>query len=118
MAELWLGYTDTLAALVANIIDADVMVILTDQEGLFDADPRNNTSAKLVASASATDASLSAMAGNGSSLGRGGMVTKITAAMLASRSGTSTLLANGREPRILSRSLPVEEIGTLLTATS
>jgi glutamate 5-kinase len=117
-AELCFGDNDTLAALVANLIDADVMVILTDQEGLFDADPRNNTSAKLVASASATDASLSAMAGKGSSLGRGGMVTKITAAKLASRSGTSTLIANGREQQILSRLLAGEEIGTLLTANS
>jgi glutamate 5-kinase len=117
-AELCFGDNDTLAALVANLINADVMVILTDQEGLFDADPRNNTSAKLVANASATDASLSAMAGKGSSLGRGGMVTKITAAKLASRSGTSTLIANGREQQILSRLLAGEEIGTLLTANS
>lgn len=117
-AELCFGDNDTLAALVANLINADVMVILTDQEGLFDADPRNNISAKLVANASAIDASLSAMAGKGSSLGRGGMVTKITAAKLASRSGTSTLIANGREQQILSRLLAGEEIGTLLTANS
>jgi glutamate 5-kinase len=117
-AELCFGDNDTLAALVANLINADVMVILTDQEGLFDADPRNNISAKLVANASAIDASLSAMAGKGSSLGRGGMVTKITAAKLASRSGTNTLIANGREQQILSRLLAGEEIGTLLTANS
>jgi len=117
-AELCFGDNDTLAALVANLINADVMLILTDQEGLFDADPRNNTSAKLVASASATDGNLSAMAGMGSSLGRGGMVTKISAAKLASRSGTNTLIANGREQQILSRLVEGEEIGTLLTADS
>ncbi|MFT7470515.1 MAG: glutamate 5-kinase [Kiritimatiellia bacterium] len=117
-AELCFGDNDTLAALVANLINADVMLILTDQDGLFDADPRNNTSAKLVASASATDGSLSAMAGKGSSLGRGGMVTKITAAKLASRSGTNTLIANGREQQILSRLLEGEEIGTLLYTDS
>ena len=117
-AELCFGDNDTLAALVANLINADVMLILTDQEGLFDADPRNNASAKLVTSASAIDGSLSAMAGKGSSLGRGGMVTKITAAKLASRSGANTLIANGREQQIISRLLAGEEIGTLLYADS
>lgn len=117
-AELCFGDNDTLAALVANLINADVMLILTDQDGLFDADPRNNTSAKLVASASAIDGSLSAMGGKGSSLGRGGMVTKISAAKLASRSGTNTLIANGRERQILSRLFEGEEIGTLLYADS
>lgn len=117
-AELCFGDNDTLAALVANLINADVMLILTDQAGLFDADPRNNASAKLVPSASALDASLSAMAGKGSSLGRGGMMTKISAAKLASRSGTNTLIANGREQQILSRLHAGEEIGTLLLANS
>ena len=117
-AELCLGDNDTLAALVANLVNADVMLILTDQDGLFDGDPRKNPSAKLVASASATDGSLSAMAGKGSSLGRGGMVTKISAAKLASRSGTNTLIANGREQQIVSRLLAGEEIGTLLYAAS
>ena len=117
-AELCFGDNDTLAALVANLINADVMLILTDQDGLFETDPRNNASAKLVASASAIDDSLSAMAGKGSSLGRGGMVTKISAAKLASRSGTNTLIANGREQQILSRLLEGEEIGTWLYADS
>jgi len=117
-AELCFGDNDTLAALVANLINADMMLILTDQDGLFDADPRSKPSAKLVANASATDGSLSAMAGKGSSLGRGGMVTKISAAKLASRSGTNTLIANGREQQILSRLLEGEEIGTLLYADS
>jgi len=117
-AELCFGDNDTLAALVANLINADVMLILTDQDGLFDADPRNNSAAKLVTSASAVDASLSTMAGKGGSLGRGGMITKISAAKLASRSGTNTLIANGREQQILSRLYAGEEIGTLLYADS
>lgn len=117
-AELCFGDNDTLAALVANLINADLMVLLTDQEGLFDADPRHNADAKLVASASSADTSLSAMAGKGSSLGRGGMLTKISAARLASRSGTNTLIANGREQQILARLYGGEEIGTLLYADS
>jgi len=115
-AELCFGDNDTLAALVANLINADVMLILTDQDGLFDADPRNDSAAKLVASASAMDNSLNSMAGKGSSLGRGGMMTKISAARLASRSGTTTLIANGREEQILARLWNGEEIGTLLYA--
>lgn len=117
-AELCFGDNDTLAALVANLINADLMVILTDQEGLFDSDPRHNSSAQLVTSASSADASLSAMAGKGSSLGRGGMTTKVSAAKLASRSGTNTLIANGREQQILARLLEGEEIGTFLYADS
>lgn len=117
-AELCFGDNDTLAALVANLINADVMLILTDQDGLFDADPRNNAAAKLVSSASANDSSLSAMAGKGSSLGRGGMMTKISAAKLASRSGTNTLIANGRESHVIERLLKGEEIGTLLYTDS
>lgn len=117
-AELCLGDNDTLAALVANLINADVMLILTDQNGLFNADPRNNPQAELVGSASAIDNSLSMMAGKGTSLGRGGMMTKISAARLASRSGTDTLIANGREQKILSRLLEGEEIGTLLYTDS
>ncbi|GJM14402.1 MAG: glutamate 5-kinase [Pseudohongiella sp.] len=117
-AELCFGDNDTLAALVANLINADVMLILTDQDGLFDADPRSNASAKLVSSASALDGSLTAMAGKGSSLGRGGMMTKISAARLASRSGTHTLIANGREQQILTRLFGGEELGTMLYADS
>lgn len=117
-AELCFGDNDTLAALVANLINADVMLILTDQDGLFDADPRSNAAAKLVSSASAVDGSLSSMAGKGSSLGRGGMTTKISAARLASRSGTNTLIANGRERQVLSRLLAGEDIGTLLYTDS
>lgn len=115
-AELCFGDNDTLAALVANLINADVVAILTDQDGLFSKDPRINPDAKLIGQASATDSSLAAMAGKGSSLGRGGMMTKLSAARLAARSGTNTLIANGREQQILSRLLEGEELGTLLEA--
>ena len=92
-AELCLGDNDTLAALVANLINADVMLILTDQNGLFNSDPRNNPQAELVGSASAIDNSRSMMAGKGTSLGRGGRMTKTSAARLAPRSGPHTLIA-------------------------
>ncbi len=115
-AELCFGDNDTLAALVANLVNADVVVILTDQDGLFDADPRSNSAAKLINAASAVDGSLSAMAGKGSSLGRGGMMTKLSAARLAARSGTNTVIANGHEKQVLLRLLQGETIGTLLEA--
>jgi len=115
-AELCFGDNDTLAALVANLINADVMVVLTDQDGLFDADPRLSPDAKLIPIASAKDGSLTAMAGKGSSLGRGGMLTKLSAAKLAARSGTNTIIANGKEEQVLSRLLQGEELGTLLEA--
>lgn len=115
-AELCFGDNDTLAALVANLINADVMVVLTDQDGLFSADPRIDSSANLIASASAKDSSLLEMAGEGSSLGRGGMLTKLTAARLAARSGTTTIIANGKQPQVLQRLLQGEELGTLLEA--
>jgi len=94
------------------------MIILTDQDGLFDADPRHKKDAELVKQAAAGDASLMAMAGGSSSLGRGGMQTKISAARLAARSGTCTIIANGREPDILLRLLAGEELGTALTPES
>jgi len=115
-AELCFGDNDTLAALVANLINADVMVVLTDQDGLFDADPRSNPKASLIPVASASDNTLSDVAGKGTSLGRGGMFTKISAARLAARSGTCTIIANGREDQILQRIADGEEIGTLLQA--
>ena len=115
-AELCFGDNDTLAALVANLINAEVLVLLTDQEGLFSADPRKNQGATLVSQASANDSSLQQMAGTGSSLGRGGMLTKISAAKLAARSGASTIIANGREALVLIRLSQGEAIGTLLEA--
>ncbi|MBT3530595.1 MAG: glutamate 5-kinase [Gammaproteobacteria bacterium] len=117
-AELCFGDNDTLAALVANLINADLMVILTDQDGLYESDPRFNKEAEMVKSASANDTKLMAMAGAGSSLGRGGMQTKVSAARLAARSGTSTVIANGREDQVLSRLLEGETLGTFLEAGS
>lgn len=114
-AELCFGDNDTLAALVANLINADVMIILTDQAGLFSADPRLDKEAKLISHAQAGDVELVKMAGVSNSLGRGGMQTKLSAARLAARSGTYTLIADGREPDILTRLLAGEELGTLLT---
>ena len=115
-AELCFGDNDTLAALVANLINADVMVVLTDQDGLYDADPRVTPGAKFIPQASANDNRLTAMAGRGSSLGRGGMLTKLSAARLAARSGTNTVIANGSEEQVLIRLLQGEELGTLLEA--
>lgn len=115
-AELCLGDNDTLASLVANLVNADAMVLLTDQDGLYSADPRANADARLISTGSAVDASLMAMAGGGGSLGRGGMRTKLSAARLAARSGTNTVIANGREREILLRLSRGEELGTLLEA--
>ncbi len=117
-AEICFGDNDTLAALVANLINADAMVILTDQDGLFNADPRQHADASLVASASANDTSIQAMAGKGSSLGRGGMLTKLSAAKLAARSGADTVIANGRLEQVLMRITAGENVGTLLFADS
>ncbi len=113
-AELCFGDNDTLAALVANLINADVMILLTDQQGLYSADPRIDPDARLIQEAAAEDLSLRKMAGTGSSLGRGGMQTKLSAAHLAARSGACTVIANGREPEVLLRILQGDSIGTLL----
>jgi glutamate 5-kinase len=115
--EIRFGDNDTLAGLVSNLVEADRLVILTDRDGLYDSDPRSNSEAKLVSEAEAGDKSLEAMAGSSSgALGRGGMVTKLKAAALAARSGTGTLIASGREPKIISRLSQGEQLGTLLTA--
>lgn len=113
--EICFGDNDTLAGLVANLINADVLVILTDQEGLFDADPRNNPEAKLIHEARSNDPGLMKMAGGSGALGRGGMQTKIKAARLASRSGTATLLAHGGRDEILPALWRGEQIGTFLS---
>ena len=115
-AELCFGDNDTLAGLVANLINADLMVILTDQDGLFSGDPRVEKDPAFIDVASANDSKLMAMAGKGSSLGRGGMQTKISAAQLAARSGTDTVIANGRIDDVLMRIAQGEAIGTLLRA--
>ena len=115
--EIKFGDNDTLGALVANLVDADALVILTDQKGLFTADPRKDASAQFVHEAKAGDPALEAMAGGaGSSLGRGGMLTKILAAKRAAGSGASTVIAWGREPDVLVRLSQGEPIGTLLVA--
>ena len=115
--EIKFGDNDTLGALVANLIEADVLVILTDQKGLFTADPRKDPAAEFVHEAKAGDPALEAMAGGaGSSLGRGGMITKILAARRAAGSGASTVIAWGREPDALLRLVAGESIGTLLVA--
>jgi glutamate 5-kinase len=115
--EIKFGDNDTLGALVTNLIDADALVILTDQTGLFTADPRKDPAATLVSLGLAGDATLEAMAGGaGSAIGRGGMLTKILAAKRAARSGAHTAIASGHERDVLLRLLQGESIGTLLTA--
>ncbi|MFO1245672.1 MAG: glutamate 5-kinase [Ramlibacter sp.] len=115
--EIKFGDNDTLGALVANLVEADALVILTDQKGLYSADPRKDPAAVFVHEAKAGDPALEAMAGGaGSSLGRGGMITKILAARRAAGSGASTVIAWGREPDALLRLARGEAIGTLLVA--
>ncbi|MBX3586493.1 MAG: glutamate 5-kinase [Ramlibacter sp.] len=115
--EIKFGDNDTLGALVANLVEADALVILTDQKGLYSADPRKDPQAVFVHEAKAGDPALEAMAGGaGSSLGRGGMITKILAARRAAGSGASTVIAWGREPDALLRLTRGEAIGTLLVA--
>ncbi|MBP6483519.1 MAG: glutamate 5-kinase [Rhodoferax sp.] len=115
--EIKFGDNDTLGALVANLVEADALIILTDQKGLFTADPRKDPAAEFVHEARAGDPALEAMAGGaGSSIGRGGMITKILAAKRAAGSGASTVIAWGREPDALIRLSRGEAIGTLLIA--
>lgn len=115
--EIKFGDNDTLGALVANLVEADVLVILTDQKGLYTADPRKDPSATFVHVAKAGDLQLEEMAGGaGSSIGRGGMLTKILAAKRAAGSGASTVIAWGREPDALLRLAGGEAIGTALIA--
>lgn len=117
--EIRFGDNDTLAALVTNLVDADVLVILTDQAGLYTADPRKDAAAELVRNASAGDPALEHMAGSaGSEIGRGGMLTKVIAAKRAARSGAHTVIASGREPNVLVRLADGEAIGTELLATT
>ena len=115
--EIKFGDNDTLGALVANLVEADALIILTDQKGLYSADPRVDPSATFVHTARAGDAQLEAMAGGaGSSIGKGGMITKILAAKRAAGSGASTVIAWGRETDVLLRLAKGEAIGTLLVA--
>jgi glutamate 5-kinase len=115
--EIKFGDNDTLGALVANLVEADALIILTDQKGLYTADPRRDPTATFVHEARAGDATLEEMAGGaGSSIGKGGMITKILAAKRAAGSGASTVIAWGREPDALERLTQGEAIGTLLVA--
>ncbi len=112
--EIRFGDNDTLAALVTNLVEAELLVILTDQAGLYDRDPRRHADAKLVHEADAGDRALEAMAGAGGELGRGGMLTKLRAAEKAARSAATTIIAPGREPEVLTRVAAGEAVGTLL----
>ena len=114
--EIRFGDNDTLAALVTNLVDADTLVLLTDQPGLFDADPRKDPGARLIERGTAGDPALAAMAGPGGSLGRGGMLTKLQAAEKAARSGAVTVIAGGREQDCLVRLAAGEQLGTILTS--
>lgn len=115
--EIRFGDNDTLAALVANLVEADLLVILTDRDGMFDADPRHNPEAQLISEARADDPALDAVAGGvGGALGRGGMQTKLRAARLAARSGANTVIVGGAIEQVLSRLQAGEQLGTLLTA--
>lgn len=115
--EIRFGDNDSLAALVANLIDADMLVILTDKDGLYSANPDLEPDAHLIAQAIADDTSLDAIAGGSSgTLGRGGMITKLQAARLAARSGCSTIIVGGRNANILHQVATGDEVGTLLSA--
>ena len=117
--EIRVGDNDTLGSLVTNLVEADVMIILTDQSGLFSADPRRNPDATLVTEADAGDPALEKMAGGaGSAIGLGGMLTKIAAAQRAARGGAHTVIASGHEPDVLVRLANGERMGTLLLAKS
>ena len=115
--EIRFGDNDRLAALVANLVDADALIILTDKDGMYDANPDVDTNAQLISHAHASDNSLDAKAGTSNgALGRGGMQTKLEAARLASRSGCNTIIAGGRNQDILFRICAGENIGTFLSA--
>ncbi len=115
--EIKFGDNDTLGALVANLVEADALVILTDQRGLYSADPRKDPQARFIDEAVAGDPALEAMAGGaGSSIGRGGMITKVLAAKRAAGSGASTIIAWGRESDVLLRLGAGERIGSALLA--
>ena len=117
--EIKFGDNDTLGALVANLVDADALVILTDQKGLYASDPRKDPLARFIDRADAGDPELERMSGGaGSSLGRGGMITKVLAAKRAAGSGASTIIAHGREPDVLLRLAAGESIGTALIAST
>lgn len=114
--EIRFGDNDTLAAMVASLVGADLLIILTDQEGMFDRDPRKDATATLLSTVRAMDDELLKMAGGGGVLGRGGMLTKVRAARLAAKSGCPTLITSGQTDNVLLRLVQGEALGTLLTA--
>ena len=115
--EIKFGDNDSLAALVKNLVHADLLVILTDQGGLYTADPRQDASATLLIDAIAGDPALEKMAGGAASeLSKGGMLTKVLAAKVAALTGAATVIASGHEPQVLTRLMCGEKIGTCLTA--
>lgn len=114
--EIRFGDNDTLAALIANLVDAETLVILTDQDGMYDQDPRENPAARLISQTSIDDPRLGTMASGGGELGRGGMITKVRAARLAARSGANTVIAGGRLERVLLDLAEGKSAGTLLTS--
>jgi glutamate 5-kinase len=117
--EIRFGDNDTLAALVANLVEADLLVFLTDQDGMYEGDPRSNPDVRFIAESAADDAALEQMAaGTGGALGRGGMLTKVRAARRAARSGTLTLIAPGRQAGVLQHIADGEQIGTRLYPSS
>ena len=114
--EIRFGDNDTLAALIANLVEAEVLVILTDQNGMYESDPRIDPNAAIIKETNALNPRLEPMAGRGGVLGQGGMLTKVRAARLAARSGAHTLIAGGRTENILPRLIQGENLGTLLVA--
>ena len=115
--EIRFGDNDTLGALVANLIEADTFCILTDQNAMYDSDPRQNALAQIIYERSALDTDLDAMAGGGGALGRGGMASKVSAARLAARSGANTVIVGGRVADSIIRVADGEGVGTLLYAS-
>lgn len=115
--EIRFGDNDTLGALVANLIEAESLIILTDQDGMYDCDPRQNALAKIISERPASDMSLDDMAGSGGALGRGGMLSKVRAARLAARSGANTVIVGGRIENVVTRVADGEMLGTLLFAS-
>ena len=110
--EIRFGDNDRLAALTANLIEADLLILLTDQDGMYDADPRHNPAAELLDTVLVDDRRLDGMASGSGALGRGGMITKIQAARLAARSGATTLIAGGKHDDVLTRIAAGEQLGT------
>lgn len=115
--EIRFGDNDTLAAMATNLLQADLLILLTDIDGLYDANPQQDPEASRLSFADAADPGLDAMVGGSGALGRGGMITKLKAARLAARSGANTVIAHGAEPGTLTRILAGEPVGTLLAAS-